>query len=633
MQEMEFHREHSLARYRGRHIKVAIVDSGIDGRHPKLAKLGGGIELAVNKEGRVISGLGTALTDRVGHGTACAGIVHRIAPAAEIFSVRILDEEMTVDGRLLVAALRWAIEQRMDVVNLSLGTTEESHREELERVCREAVEQRVILVAARHAEGLPSYPALLQDAIGVVGGPLRGYGAFYYRENAEIECIARGDTQRVCWVDRREITRQGTSFSAPHVTGAIALLREKMPQATLAHIRELLRAHALNQKCAQTATAPKAALTVKEAQPKTMRKAVLYPYGEEMQTLVRFQELLPFEIVGVADSVGRGLLGRDAGEAIGIPHTGVSIGANWQCDGREVDTLVLGRIADDDLLREYVERALTRAMHVFSFSPLSAVHYADLYALAESRGRRLRSPWIDGRRALAQVRQGGSGMVDVPVIGVFGTSLARGKFELQLSLRRQFLQRGYRLGQLGTEPSSRLFGVDFCFPMSSAAGLCLPLQYYPEFLLYQMHRLSSRHPDLVLVGCQAGTIPQDIEQACSHALPALAFLLGTRPDACILVVSGADSDAHIENTLVVLHSIGKTKVLALAVDDERAGPLGGRHGLERGSSNELATRLEYVESRFSVPAVSIRGGEEKLLELVEDYFAAEQGGRCLRRSA
>lgn len=49
-------------------------------------------------------------------------------------------------------------------------------------------------------------------------------------------------------------------------------------------------------------------------------------------------------------------------------------------------------------------------------------------------------------------------LVNKPVICVAGTSSSQGKFSLQLSLREKFISAGYRIGQLGTEPTSLLFG-------------------------------------------------------------------------------------------------------------------------------------------------------------------------------
>ena len=122
----------------GRGVKVAVIDSGIDPRHPKISRVKDGVEFAVNSRGKVIRGVGMALVDRAGHGTACAGIIHRIAPAAELYSVRVFDESLCADGRALLEALHWAIEYGMDVVNLSLGTTDPSLKGPMEALCREA---------------------------------------------------------------------------------------------------------------------------------------------------------------------------------------------------------------------------------------------------------------------------------------------------------------------------------------------------------------------------------------------------------------------------------------------------------------------------------------------------------------
>ncbi len=627
----------TLSPYSGRGVKVAIVDSGIDPQHPKLGRIKGGVEFAVNDRGKIISGLGLALADKVGHGTACAGIVHKVAPAAELYSVRIFDESLMTDGRLLVAALRWAIEQRMDVVNLSLGTTDSAYNGELEQVCREAVEKGIILLAATHGEDLPSCPALWPEVIGVVGGQVHGHNAYYYRAGADIECIARGDKQKVCWLERREVEQQGSSFAVPYMTGIVALLREARPQAPLKEIRQALQEHALNRPLVlsdlgdQRKTGEHRGKGGGDADLTWSGKAVLYPYTQGMQVLVRFADLLPFAIVGVVDQLDKGLVGKDAGEAIGIASAGVVITADLSraCDG--ADTLILGDVASmgntdrGDVLRECVEIALRQNLHVFSFSPVPPEKYADLHELAATKNRRLSYPWIDGRKALAQSRQLSKEVVDVPVVGIFGTSVSQNKFTLQLALRRGLLARGYRLGQLGTEPHAQLFGINSCLPM------CLPLQYYSAYLAYQMRELGKRRPDLILVGSPSSTIPCDVQHPRTGSLLSLAFLLGTRPDVCILVVNSTDPEDYIRDTLDALRSIGKTRVLALAMSDG-----GRRQHVAAGQSwhvqeGESTVRLAYLQQRFSLPVVSVLGGEASLLALLEEYFAAEEG-RCRRRA-
>ena len=226
----------------GQGIKVAIIDSGIDSTHPRIKSIAGGVDLSIGPDGQIVPG--TDCTDRAGHGTACAGIIQRKAPEAEFYSIRIFDESLGTDGRALMAALQWAVEHEMDVVNLSLGTTEVAFRDALAEVSRQADEAGTILVAAEHNEGVESYPAVLPEVVGVTAGKVYGHYGYFYRVGEAIECVARGDAQRLCWLEPREVMIGGTSFAAPHITGIVALIREAYPQAKVEKVREILQANA-----------------------------------------------------------------------------------------------------------------------------------------------------------------------------------------------------------------------------------------------------------------------------------------------------------------------------------------------------------------------------------------------------
>ena len=153
-----------------------------------------------------------------------------------------------------------------------------------------------------------------------------------------------------------------------------------------------------------------------------------------------------------------------------------------------------------------------------------------------------------------------------------GTSASQGKFTLQLNLRRQLQALGFAVGQLGTEPHAELFGMDACFPCGYASPLRIPLQYYPAYLDAQMRAINAKKPDIILVGSQSGTIPYDIHHPRTHSLGSLAFLMGTRPDACVLVVNSIDANDYIRDTLDALRGVAKTRVLALAMSDKAKHP-------------------------------------------------------------
>ncbi len=142
------------------------------------------------------------------------------------------------------------------------------------------------------------------------------------------------------------------------------------------------------------------------------------------------------------------------------------------------------------------------------------------------------------------------GPVDVTVLAVFGTSSAQGKLTLQLALRRILTEWGYRVGQLGTEPHAELLGMDYAFPIGHASTVNLPLDSYPEYVDGKMRELCQhKRPDLIIAGSQSGTIPFDLHDPRTFALPSLSFMLGVKPDACVLVVNAIDAESYIRDTI------------------------------------------------------------------------------------
>ncbi len=92
-------------------MKIAIIDSGIHADHPHVNGISGGISLVDDD-----------LIDRLGHGTAVAGAIREKAPDAEIYAVKIFDRRLSTKFDVLQKALAWCVENKMDLINLSVGT-------------------------------------------------------------------------------------------------------------------------------------------------------------------------------------------------------------------------------------------------------------------------------------------------------------------------------------------------------------------------------------------------------------------------------------------------------------------------------------------------------------------------------
>ena len=243
--------EEALEGSTGRGIRVAIIDSGAENDHPAVGgAIRGWVEPSVGDDGTVayrFDGHG----DVYGHGTACAGIVHGIAPDAELYSVKVLGERLTGKGPVLAAGLSWAINNGMHVANLSLGTPNREHFARLHELVDEAYYRGTVIVAAANNMPIPSFPSLYSAVISVACYEAAGeYDplAFYCNPTPPVEFGAHGIDVKVPWSGGGYITATGNSFAAPHITGIAALLLAKYPDLTPFQVKTVMRALARNSR-------------------------------------------------------------------------------------------------------------------------------------------------------------------------------------------------------------------------------------------------------------------------------------------------------------------------------------------------------------------------------------------------
>jgi len=225
-------------------VKVAVIDSGVDADHPAV---GGGVEYAaVIEQGDEMVIETTQHTDDFGHGTACAGIIRRLAPGCAITSVKVLGPGLKGHGAVFGAGLRWAIENGMQVCNLSLGTTKRDFYAMLHELVDEAYFNGIPLVTAANNMPFPSYPSTYSSVISVAAHGVPDDELFYFNPTPPVEFGALGIDVRVAWLNREWITATGNSFAAPHLTGLVARLLGERPNLSVVQVKAILRALADN---------------------------------------------------------------------------------------------------------------------------------------------------------------------------------------------------------------------------------------------------------------------------------------------------------------------------------------------------------------------------------------------------
>jgi subtilisin family serine protease len=232
-------------------MRVAVVDSGIEPDHPAVGgSLAGAVHVEMDPEGtgEAVVAEDEPARDLCGHGTACAGIIHSLAPQAEMYSVRVLGRDLKGKAVQFAAGLRWAIENGMHVINLSLSTSRGQYFALFHDLADKAYFKNIPLISAANNFPVPSYPSLYSSVISVAAHEDKDPFTFYYNPAPPVEFGAPGIDLRVAWRDKGYCTTTGNSFAAPHIAGIVTLIRSKHPELTPFQIKTVLYACANNTR-------------------------------------------------------------------------------------------------------------------------------------------------------------------------------------------------------------------------------------------------------------------------------------------------------------------------------------------------------------------------------------------------
>jgi subtilisin family serine protease len=173
---------------------------------------------------------GTPLPSAFGHGTMVAGIVHLVAPTAKIMPLKAFYADGTTDLSHILRAIYYATDHGADVINMSFSLPEESS--ELRQAIEYAVRRGVLCVAASGNEGLVTkrYPASLNNVVGVASTDLLDQQSVFSNSGSGVaDLAAPGEEIITTFPAGLYAAGWGTSFSAPFVAGAAALLNQTDP--------------------------------------------------------------------------------------------------------------------------------------------------------------------------------------------------------------------------------------------------------------------------------------------------------------------------------------------------------------------------------------------------------------------
>lgn len=223
---------------RGKGVKVVVIDTGIDMTHPELS--------GIIKGGWNAISTAATFNDDNGHGSHVAGTIAAkddskgvvgVAPDVDLYGVKVLDENGSGTFDDVIAGMLWAVENKMEVANMSLGAN--SGNQALADAVEAMRKAGVILIAAAGNSGRSvGYPAAYPGAIAVAASNSADGLASFSSRGPTVAIIAPGVNVKSTYMGGDYDTLSGTSMAAPHAAGLAALYvathKGASPEATRA---------------------------------------------------------------------------------------------------------------------------------------------------------------------------------------------------------------------------------------------------------------------------------------------------------------------------------------------------------------------------------------------------------------
>lgn len=603
--------------FTGRGVKTVIIDSGLKSSHTlvKNKKIDG----YCIKNGTVYHG---DFDDNIGHGTAVYSLINNMTPESEFIIFKIFDSDYDCPQDVLQEALEYIYRNiKCDVINISSGTSilESNH---LYNICNKLAQNGTIILSAFANSGSISFPAAFDCVIGVDSSiSCKTVNDFEYIYDSIINIRAKAGMHRVAWINPEYAFVEGTSFSVAYAT-AITI---KLIESGCRGYNEILNEFKNN---AISIYKPMNADKADKFSMFKIDNAIVFPYSKEVDSLIRFSDLLDFKINSIYDYRLSGKIGMNISKR--SQFSGLKIDdymindiddIDWNND---FDTVILGytniiaNIVKHDY-KEYIFRMCIKyKKNLYMFD--HETQYNRYVEQMVNCGLHVFYPKVS-KDLIPQNRFGKMYINSKPVVGIFGTSSHQGKYTLQLELFRS-LSLDYKISLIGTEPTAPLFGMNECFPMGYRSTV-ETLSYDSIFILNDMiHKLSANDTDLIIVCSQYSSIPFDTSNINMFTNNQYDFLMGTQPEAIVLTINPFDELSYVKRTIMFLESSVDAKVVAIVIYPVNyINDWTGFYGKKQALSDEEFINIKNIyEKELDIPVLSLNQDINILKGIIIDFF-------------
>lgn len=540
-----------LHNFHGKNIKIGIVDTGINNSI---------VPNIINS----FKGDYPDYNDYVGHGTKVASIINSLTHSTILYNIKIFDKESNSTAQKVLEGIEYGIENKLDVINLSLGTKDMTRYKDFFYLCEEAKKKNIFIVSAISNNYSFSLPAILENVIGVgcTNNHIEDKYGYYFLEHKHIQCMADGGRYSILSDQKVLGTKNFTSFAAPIISSIIAILLEYNRSMNFEEMLSSLKCYSLPDtktfhyiKESLFTCDLLSAMNTNWLENKIFQnsKEVLYfPVLEESIFFNEYKDLLVtkvnYDFHDDESSSNNSIKNEFDNPSFFINEDLLIINRN----------ILLFSDSRQFLLKQICKKFVNNGKNVFSY--ISKDELMNIFndpEIVEHKNIVCFNNYIDLFSKGVFQTQTCSDIPTLCIINLCNNNIDY--FKIQLQLRRCFLHKDIVLSQVSSKPYSELFGFNFTLS-SEIFSDNFPFSNVNSFIKYLHNELSSiPNLDLLIYSFDNSLLSPanviDEYQTSNSILFTTSCLNNIYPDVFILYYDQLTELSYIKKNVEILYNL------------------------------------------------------------------------------
>lgn len=453
-------------------MNIVIIDDGVNEEYFKLKTLRHDLEIDKKQKLSIRQSKNEQICS---HGTICAAIILKYAPDAIISSIKVLNP---ADGRgmkgHLVMALQWCLENHVQLINLSIGSTQFQDFREIRSIISELYRKGCIIVAAYNNRDIYTMPASLECTIGVkCNAALKtpSYKACESKIGYFME--ASGEHELINFLRKKIISQSANSYAAPYITAIVYNIMSGNNRVSFKDIQKVLFENENSDLCYVPDFIDEA--VVVDLTENEMIELFYFPvievYNEKtIHEIEKINDFVNIVILAEPDYCMAPLM--NALKKIKQYIRGIYCCFKSECvDFEKWDNLY------DSIWQEQ--------------------YYLNKFTCLNYEYKNLKTSNLLDLRAHENTRMGDN--IDIPLIYIYGRR--ESLIKLLLNLEDRFLKAGYAVKVIGEFQRAYLYGFDYIDYIENRKSVILNVSSWYA-------------PDLIICGIDSQIITHDEEDLC-----------------------------------------------------------------------------------------------------------------------